>query len=101
MAVVKYKQTSPYFDTPFNENYLDVMANRSIPKESDDQLIELNQAYQYRPDLLALDLYEDSTLWWVFAQRNPNTLKDPIMDFKTGIKIYLPKITTLKTALGI
>ena len=101
MAVVKYKQTSPYFDTPYYENYLDVMTNRPIPKESDDQLIELNQAYQYRPDLLALDLYEDSGLWWVFAQRNPNTIKDPIMDFKAGIRIFLPKITTLKTALGL
>ena len=61
----------------------------------------VNHAYQYRPDLLALDLYEDSALWWVFAQRNPNVIKDPIWDFRAGIKIFLPKITTLKTALGI
>ena len=101
MAVVKYKQSSPYFETQFNENHLDVMTNRSIPKQEDDEYIELNQAYQYRPDLLALDLYEDSSLWWVFAQRNPNVIKDPIMDFQAGIKIFLPKITTLKTALGI
>ena len=101
MAVVNYKQNSPYFATDFNENYLDVMTNRPIPAEEDDQYVEINQAYQYRPDLLAFDLYNDSALWWVFAQRNPNTLKDPIFDFRAGIKIFLPKITTLKTALGI
>ena len=101
MPVVKYKQNSPYFATPFNENHLDVMTNRPIPKEADDQFVEINQAYQYRPDLLAYDLYQDSGLWWVFAQRNPNTIKDPIWDFVAGKKIFLPKITTLKTALGI
>ena len=96
-----YKPSSPYFETQYNENYLDIMTNRPIPKQADDQYIELNQAYQYRPDLLALDLYEDSALWWVFAQRNPNVIKDPIWDFRAGIKIFLPKITTLKTAFGI
>lgn len=101
MPVVKYKQNSPYFATSFNENHLDVMTNRPIPKETDDQFIELNQAYEYRPDLLAYDLYQDSGLWWVFAQRNPNTIKDPIFDFVAGKKIFLPKITTLQKALGI
>jgi membrane-bound lytic murein transglycosylase MltF len=61
----------------------------------------INQTYQYRPDLLAHDLYGDSGLWWVFAQRNPNTLKNPLLDFKEGTLIYLPKISTLKSVLGI
>jgi hypothetical protein len=76
------------------------MANRAIPKESDDRLMQLNQTYQYRPDLLALDLYDNSSLWWVFYQRNPNTLAAPPLDFKAGIQIYLPKITTLRGVLG-
>ena len=101
MPVVKYKQNSPYFATSFNENHLDIRTDRPIPKETDDQFVEINQAYQYRPDLLAYDLYQDSGLWWVFAQRNPNTLKDPIFDFVAGKKIFLPKITTLQKALGI
>lgn len=96
-----YKNTSPYFETKINDNYLDILVPRSIPKEKDDQVVELNQTYQYRPDLLALDLYGDSDLWWVFAQRNPNTIKDPIWDFRAGIKIFLPKKSTLKKSLGI
>jgi hypothetical protein len=76
------------------------MTNRAIPKESDDRLMQINQTYQYRPDLLALDLYDNPSLWWVFYQRNPNTLTAPPLDFKASVQIYLPKITTLRSVLG-
>ena len=76
------------------------MVNRPIPKESDDLEFIINQTYQYRPDLLAFDLYQDSALWWVFYQRNPNTLTAPPLDFASGVTIFLPKINTLKSALG-
>jgi hypothetical protein len=76
------------------------MVNRPIPKETDDRLFSINQTYQYRPDLLAFDLYDNSGLWWVFYQRNPNTLTKPPLDFSVGTLIYLPKITTLQSVLG-
>ena len=95
-----YDSTSPYYTTGYNQFYLDVMNNRSIPKEPDDILWEITGVYQYRPDLLAYDLYQTSTLWWVFYQRNPNTLQAPPLDFTAGTTIYLPKLSTLKTALG-
>jgi hypothetical protein len=76
------------------------MINRPIPKESDDLLMKINSVYEYRPDLLAYDLYETPSLWWVFYQRNPNTLTAPPLDFKVGVEIYLPKITTLRAVLG-
>ena len=95
-----YTSTSPYFQTGYNQFYLDVMVNRPIPKESDDKLWIINVTYQYRPDLLAYDLYGDAGLWWVFYQRNPNTLTAPPMDFEAGAVIYLPKLNTLKTVLG-
>lgn len=99
MAAI-YDSTSPYFNTKYSQFYLDVMVNRAIPKEVDDQLFKINQTYQYRPDLLAFDLYEQATLWWVFYQRNPNTLIAPPWDFEAGKIIYLPKITTLRSSLG-
>ena len=98
--MANYSSKSPYYTTRKTDGYLDVMQNRRIPKYSDDQQFTITQSYQYRPDLLAQDLYDDSELWWVFAQRNPNSIVDPIYDFKTGTKIYLPKISTLKKALG-
>ena len=95
-----YDATSPYFATGYSQFFLDVMENRSIPKENDNRVMIINQTYQYRPDLLAIDLYDNSTLWWVFYQRNPNTLTAPPLDFRVGVQIYLPKITTLRRVLG-
>ena len=99
MAAV-YDSTSPYYLTGYSQFFLDVMTNRPIPKESDDQLWIITQTYQYRPDSLAFDLYQNSGLWWVFYQRNPNTLQAPPLDFAAGTTIYVPKITTLRSVLG-
>lgn len=95
-----YTSTSPYYTTGFVQFYLDVMTNRPIPKEPDDALMVINMTYQYRPDLLAFDLYDNGSLWWVFYQRNPNTLTAAPWDFAVGTRIYLPKISTLRTTLG-
>jgi hypothetical protein len=95
-----YDQTSPYYATQYSQYFLDVMVNRPIPKLPDDQYFMINPTYQYRPDLLAYDLYDNSNLWWVFYQRNPNTLMAPPLDFTSGTQIYLPKINTLKSTLG-
>jgi hypothetical protein len=96
-----YTQSSPYYNTDVYNQFLDVMINRPIPMDPSDTYWEINQTYHLRPDLLAYDLYNDSKLWWVFAQRNPNRLKDPMFDFVLGTGIYLPQLNTLKLALGI
>lgn len=98
--MANYVSTSPYFLTSYTQFYLDVMTNRPIPRESDDVYFTLNQTYQYRPDLLAYDLYQQPGLWWVFYQRNPNALTAPPWDFEAGKSIYLPKLATLRSALG-
>ena len=98
--MANYTATSPYYATGYSQFYLDTMVNRQIPKETDDLEFVINQTYQYRPDLLAYDLYGNSGLWWVFYQRNPNTLTAPVVDFTTGKKIFLPKISVLQQALG-
>jgi hypothetical protein len=98
--MAQYDSTSPYFETGYTQFFLDTMVNRPIPKESDDTLWVVTQTYQYRPDMLAFDLYGDAGLWWVFYQRNPNTLTAPPLDFAPGVRIYLPKESTLRSVLG-
>lgn len=98
--MANYSSTSPYYLTGYSQFYLDNMVNRVIPRESDDKFVTISQTYQYRPDLMAYDLYNDAGLWWVFYQRNPNTLTAPPWDFEQGKRIYLPKITTLRSTLG-
>ena len=95
-----YSATSPYANTGYSQFFLDTMVNRPIPKQSDDLLFVINQTYQYRPDLLAFDLYQNSGLWWVFYQRNPNTLTKPPLDFVMNTNIYIPKLSTLRSVLG-
>ena len=98
---IAYDSTSPYFETGYSQFFLDTMVNRPIPRQDDDLSFTINRTYQYRPDLLAYDLYQNAALWWVFYQRNPNTLTAPPLDFAVDVQIYLPKMTTLKSALGI
>mgnify|MGYP003336359873 FL=1 len=95
-----YDATSPYYTTTYSQFFLDVMNNRPIPIQGDDILTTISLTYQYRPDLMAYDLYGTSSLWWVFYQRNPNTLTAPPWDFRAGTRIYLPKESTLKSVLG-
>ncbi len=101
MAQVNYSSSSPYFKTGTFGIFLDVMTNRPISKLPDDVLYEIDSVYEYRPDLLAADLYGTGALWWVFAQRNPNVLIDPLLDFAAGARIYIPKLSTLKQDLGV
>ena len=98
-----YGRSSPYFTTPVIGNkFLDVMQNRPISSDPTDVFMTLTQVYEYRPDLLAFDLYNNSKLWWVFAARNPNLLgPDPYFNFKAGLGIYIPSQDTLQRFLGI
>lgn len=98
--MASYGATSPYYTTGYSQFYLDVMNNRPIPRLTDDLTFVINQTYQYRPDLLAYDLYQTPSLWWVFYQRNPNTLTKPPLDFAVGKRIFLPKLSTLQETLG-
>lgn len=97
-----YPTTSPYYTTDvYQQQFLDVMTNRFIPKYESDVLFTITPVYNLRPDMLAYDTYGDSRLWWVFAARNPNTLMDPLFDFVTGVRIYLPRQDTLVDVLGL
>ena len=99
--MAKYSKTSPYFETPQNNISLGQFVRRRFTIEDDDQSYTIERTYAYRPDLLAYDLYGTPRLWWVFAQRNPDQIEDPIYDFKPGVTIQLPKQSNINADLGI
>ena len=99
--MAKYSATSPYFTTSEFPEYLDILSPRAITAEFDDQSYTIERTYAYRPDLLAYDLYGTPRLWWVFAQRNPDEIEDPIYDFKPGVTIQLPKPANVSRDLGV
>lgn len=99
--MASYQNTSPWFTTPIDQYYLGILNIRPVSAESDDFLYTIEPQYAYRPDLLAYDLYGESNLWWVFIQRNMDVLQDPLLDFVPGVKIRIPKNSSLRAALGI
>jgi|TARA_X000000950_G_scaffold48944_2_gene57097 alpha-L-fucosidase len=99
--MAKYSNTSPYFATEENNISLDFFVPRTITAEDDDISYTIDRIYAYRPDLLAYDLYGNPRLWWVFAQRNPDSIEDPVYDFAPGVVIQLPKLSNLQKDLGV
>jgi hypothetical protein len=96
-----YKITSPYYQTGTWGQFLDVWRGVVIPGDVTDALYQIDPPYNMRPDLLAHDMYQDSSLWWVFAVRNPDVLVDPVFNFIAPTIIYVPTKQTVITALGL
>jgi len=99
--MARYSSTSPYFGTTEFSDSLDILNPRTLTAEADDQSYTIERTYAYRPDLLAYDLYGTPRLWWVFVQRNPDQIEDPIYDFRPGVTIQLPKKENVLTDLGV
>ena len=101
MSLQKLKNKGPYSNTNINPaGFLDILKPRAVPVAGDDVYYEITPAYTYRPDLLAHDLYGSRELWWIFAQRNPDIIKDSVFDFIAGTKIYVPQKKHLRAILG-
>jgi hypothetical protein len=93
MNLARYDQRSPYANTDQTERYvgyLDFWNPATIPTSADDMMIKIEPKYVRRPDLLSYDLYGTPQLWWIFAMRNPDIIRDPIYDMRSGIVIYVP-----------
>lgn len=101
MTTVTYSRSSPYYTTSTFGQFLDVLTARPITALDDDVVYTIDAIYQFRPDLLAFDLYGDSALWWVFSARNPNVIDDPLLDFRAGVVIQIPTQAQLTADLGI
>jgi len=97
-----YGSSSAYGKTQFkNKQYLDILTIRPVPENSDDVRYAIEPQYAYRPDLLAYDLYGEKNLWWVFAQRNMDIIKDPVYAMEPGVEIYIPQGESLFRVLGL
>lgn len=86
-----YKKNSPWVKTRIVDNtILDIQNPRYLFRDPMDEEYVIEQRYHLRPDLYSYYKYGTSKYWWIFAQRNPNELIDPINDFVVGKKIKVP-----------
>lgn len=91
-----YNSKSPWSKTPIIDNQvLDIYRKRFIYKDPYDEDYIIPQNFDERPDLCSYELYGTAKYWWVFAQRNPNIIKDPIRDFSVGKTIKVPSKTNI------
>ena len=96
-----YAKSSLYSSTEITQNGLGILNYRKIPEVTTDVVYKIKPQYNYRPHLLASDLYDDPNLWWVFKSRNPSVLEDPVFDFVAGVVIQVPRLETIKAVLGV
>ena len=99
----EYRPDSNYRITPIvNNKYLDIYTSPIInTSDFETTNIIIENKFNNRPDLLAYNLYGNSKLWWVFAMRNPNIIKDPIFDLYTGQIIMVSSPQRIKTLLDL
>jgi hypothetical protein len=98
--MANYPSTSPYATTYQNSWYIDLYKHRPVPAHNADRVITIAEKYNRRPDLLSYDLYGSPQYWWVFLVRNMNVIRDPVWDFETGKKIFVPSVDHLRSVVG-
>lgn len=87
-----YSQKDIYYDTPISDNrFLDFYVPRQVPPADDDDFIILEKRHEFKPNVLAYDLYADDRLWWIFVRLNMDTIQDPIRDMREGVILRVPK----------
>lgn len=82
------------------EGFLDINSLPKIPADAFELDYKIKEAHNGRPDILAMELYGSPRLWWVFALKNPDIIKDPLNDFKPGVVIKIPSPETVKSFVG-
>jgi len=87
---MRYSNSSQYRNTQFVKDYLDLYEPAIEINMSATKLITVANKYHMRPDLLAFDLYGDSSLWWVLVIYNRDILFDPFNDLLPGIELRVP-----------
>lgn len=100
MSTVNYTNASNYYTTDQTSWYLEFWEYRDLDEDDTDYYIVLDGKYEYRPDLLAYDLYGDVKFWWIFSIMNKNLLIDPIYDLTQGKLLRIPTKTRLNNTLG-
>ena len=91
MGVKDFDPTSPWKKTPIlYKKVLDIMNPVFIEKSILDEEYTIPQNFNLRPDLASYELFGTSKYRWVFANRNPDEIQDPINDFTAGKKIRIP-----------
>ena len=80
-----YSKVREYTENKFFT--FEIYKRKTRLKNGTEQFLEITQAVEYRPDLVAYEFYGSPELWWSIMEFNG--MKD-ILEFKAGKNIMLP-----------
>lgn len=86
----EFNDKSLYINTPTNKFTRGYYEPIGIKKDDSDMYVLITDEYNCKPGKLALLLYGDARLSWVFSYFNRNKITDPIFDLKSGIILRCP-----------
>lgn len=80
--------------------YHETVPRRFIEITSSDKYHMVTSKTANRLDIIALEYYNDSTLWWVIADANPSLRFNPY-HVPVGMSVRIPSISTLYKSGGV
>lgn len=96
-----YKPTDFYYNTNIvNGMFLSFLEDRNIGFADDDEYVKVEKRHEFRPYVLAYDLYGYNEYAWVFPRMNMDSLVDPIRDMKEGMILRVPTMARITNFMG-
>ncbi len=84
----RYRKQTPIYYGEQRILTFDTYLRFPYVKTGSERVMVVTKGVEYRPDLVANDVYGISEAWWKILEVNGI---DDIFDFKSGITIFLPE----------
>jgi len=84
---------------PEDEEFLILRENLEIPESSEDIFFVVEGEHIYRPETIAVEVYDRPELWWVIA--DINNIREPLFDLEVGQELRIPPLAVVLEALDI
>ena len=88
--MTNFNSHSLYSNTECSQNYRGYYTPLNIGYDDSDIFLIVTAEFHQKPGNLALHLYGDPRLSWVFSYFNRNQISDIIFDLKQGMVLRLP-----------
>lgn len=84
----RYRRQTPIYYGEQRLLTFDLYLREDYVRTGSEKVMVITKGVEYRPDLVAADVYGVAEAWWKIME--VNKMRD-ILDFKAGITIFLPE----------
>jgi len=85
--------------SPEDSEFLILREKLDIPESSEDIFFIVEGEHIYRPELIAIEVYDRPELWWAIA--DINNIKEPMFDLEVGQELRIPPLSAVLQALDV